>query len=532
MQNKSRSALVLKGLLKKTNQTTNANTTILKRQFNTKLNIQQKQVPVHYTKLFIGGQWVDGKEGKSFSVINPSTEEEICKVSEATESDVNAAVEIARKTFENVWKDYPPSKRSKVMLRWADLIEQHADYIADLESMDNGKPREMVKNVDIYLVLECIRYFAGWCDKIHGATIPQDGDKFVYTLKEPVGVVAQIVPWNFPLLMATWKWAPALAAGCVSILKTAEQTPLSALYVASLAKEAGIPDGVINVLSGFGETAGSPLVKHLDVDKVSFTGSTEVGRKIQIMAAQSNLKNVTLELGGKSPLLVLDEVQSKEQLEFLAHVCHQGVFFNQGQVCSCSSRLFVNAKIYDEFLEITKKKAEKRIVGDPFHPQTEQGAQVSKEQFDKILDYIEHGKKEAKLLTGGKRVGNRGYFIEPTVFYDVKDDAKIAQEEIFGPVMSVLKFDDVDEAIHRANTTTYGLAAGVLTNDLNKAIRAAKGLKAGTVWVNCWNSFSSSVPFGGYKQSGIGRDLGREALDGYLETKSVVTAVPHLKHSK
>ncbi|KAG2378906.1 hypothetical protein C9374_008054 [Naegleria lovaniensis] len=503
-----------------------------RRLFSTSTVANKKnKVDIKYTKLFIGGQFVEGREGKKFSVINPATEEEICQVSEATKADVDEAVKIARSTFENVWRNYSPHQRSRLMNRWADLIERDADYIADLESLDNGKPREMARNADVAMTISTIRYFAGWADKINGDTIPLEGDYFCYTQREPIGVCAQIVPWNFPLLMATWKWTPCLATGNVSILKTAEQTPLSALYVASLAKEAGFPDGVIQVLSGFGETAGAALVYHNDVDKVSFTGSTEVGKKIQKASAESNLKRVTLELGGKSPLIVLGDVKDRESLNKIVDVANFGTFFNQGQVCTCSSRVYVASSIYEDFLKISKEKAEKRIVGDPFDTKTEQGPQVSEEQFNKIMSYIDYGKKHTRLVTGGERLGNRGYFIKPTVFADVEDTHKIAQEEIFGPVMSVIRYndDEVEEAIKRANSSEYGLAAGVLTNDLNKAIRVASGLKAGTVWVNCWNAFFQNVPFGGYKQSGIGRDLGEAALHEYTENKSVITFVPGLK---
>lgn len=490
-----------------------------------------KKVDVKVKKLFIGGEFVEGKEGKKFSVLNPATEEEICQISEATAADVDDAVRVARNVFENVWRNYPPSQRVRLMNKWADLIERDADYIADLECLDNGKPRDMVKNVDIYLVLQCIRYFAGWADKINGKTIPVDSDFFAYTQREPIGVCGQIVPWNFPLLMATWKWAPCLATGNVSILKTAEQTPLSALYVAKLAHEAGFPAGVLQVLSGFGETVGSALTHHMDVDKISFTGSTEVGKKILGASAKTNLKRVTLELGGKSPLIVLGDVKDRATLEKAVNIANQGTFFNQGQVCTCSSRVFVASNIYEDFLKISKELAEKRVVGNPFDSKTEQGAQVSEEQFNKIMSYIEYGKNNTRLVTGGNRAHSKGYFVQPTVFADVEDTHKIAKEEIFGPVMSVLKFDhdNVEEAIRRANSSEYGLAAGVITHDLNQAHRVAGGLRAGSIWVNTWNAFFSNIEFGGYKSSGQGRDLGEQSLHEYTENKSVITHIPGLK---
>lgn len=472
---------------------------------------------------------MDAVSGKTFETIDPSTEQVICRVQEADKADVDIAVKAARKAFEP-WRNTSPMIRSQLLNRWADLIEQNADYIAQLESMDNGKPVSMVKNADLFLVTQCLRYYAGWCDKSTGSTIPSHGDFVIYTQKEPIGVCGQIIPWNFPLLMMIWKMSPALATGNTLVLKTAEQTPLSALYVAHLAREAGFPPGVINVLSGFGETAGDAIARHMDVDKISFTGSTEVGKKIQVASGQSNLKPATLELGGKSPLIILDDLHTDALVEAAVNNATAGIFFNQGQVCSASSRVYIPEKYYEDFLACSKEKSEKRVVGDPRHESTEQGPQVNKEQFEKILGYIDTVGTSGRIVTGGKRFGNKGFFIEPTVIADVHDEAKVVKEEIFGPVMTALKYSDVEEVVRRANNSPFGLAAGVWTNDLTKALKVVHNLKAGTVWVNCWNAFHSNAPFGGFKQSGIGRDLGEAALSGYTQNKSVIIHVPGIKH--
>lgn len=421
------------------------------------------------------------------------------------------------------------AERSKLLLRWADLIEQHVDTIARIEALNNGKPYDMAKRVDLFLVLECLRFFAGACDKIMGETIPSRGDYLNFTLREPVGVVGAIIPWNFPLLMAMWKMAPCLAAGNTLVLKTAEQTPLSALYAANLAREAGIPPGVLNILSGFGESTGQAIARHMDIDKISFTGSTEIGREIMRASAESNLKNVTLELGGKSPLVVLDDISKDEDLHRAVSVAMEGIFFNQGQVCTASSRVFVPDSIYDEFVERSTERAKQRIVGDPFDPKTEQGPQVSREQFDKILDYVKLGHESARVVTGGERIGNEGFFVQPTVIVDIDNDSVLAQEEIFGPVVCVMRYRDFNEVIAAANRTKYGLAAGVFTKSIEKAMIAASHLRAGTVWVNCWNSYHSTTPFGGMKLSGMGRDLGMQALHAYTEVKSVIMNLPGIK---
>lgn len=478
------------------------------------------QVKVHATKLLIDNRWVDSVSGKTFPTLNPSTGETICQVAEADEADVNKAVTAARSAFDTgPWRKISASERGKLLNRLADLMEKHIDELARLESLDNGKPYEReAKAVDLPLSIACYRYYAGWADKIQGKTIPINGDYFCYTRLEPVGVVGQIIPWNFPLLMQAWKMGPALAAGNTVVLKPAEQTPLTALRVGELILEAGFPKGVVNILPGYGPTAGAAIARHPDVDKVAFTGSTLVGHLIMEAAAKSNLKRVTLELGGKSPNIVLADADMKAAVEG----AHAALFFNQGQVCCAGSRLFVEDKCYDEFVEKSVDRAKHRAVGNPFEPKTEQGPQVDSDQFDKVMSYIEAGKKEgAKLLTGGGRVGDRGFFIEPTVFTDVKDDMKIAKEEIFGPVMSILKFSDVNEAIRRSNLTDYGLAAAVWTSDIGKAHAIANSLRAGTVWVNCYDVFDAAAPFGGYKQSGMGRELGEYGLSQYTEIKTV-----------
>jgi aldehyde dehydrogenase (NAD+) len=473
-------------------------------------------------KMLIGGKWVDSVSGKTFPTLNPATGETICHVAEGDKADIDAAVKAARHAFEKgPWGKMNASGRGRLVNKLADAIEAHKDELAALESLDNGKPIADSLGADLPLTLQCYRYYAGWADKNHGSTIPIDGNYFCYTRHEPVGVVGQIIPWNFPLLMQAWKWGPALACGNTIVLKPAEQTPLTALRVAALAQEVGFPDGVINVVPGYGPTAGAALASHLDVDKIGFTGETTTGKLVMIAAAQSNLKRVSLELGGKSPNVVFADADLDAAIEG----AYFGLFFNQGQCCVAGSRLFVQEKVYDEFLSKMVAKTKGRKVGDPFDPATEQGPQVSQEQFDRVMGYIEHGKKDgATMLTGGKRVGNLGYFIEPTVFTDVRDDMKIAQEEIFGPVMAVLKFKDVDEVIERSNKTMYGLAAAVWTRDVTKALRMANSLRAGTVWVNCYDVFDAAAPFGGFKMSGIGRELGQYALQQYTEVKTVTVA--------
>ncbi len=474
-------------------------------------------------KMLIGGRWVDSVSGKTFETINPATGDIICRVAEGDKEDVDLAVQAARKALESkAWKRMSASQRGRLLYRLADLIESHADELAALETLDNGKPINDSRTIDIPGVVACYRYFAGWADKIHGKTIPANGPFFAYTRHEPVGVVGQIIPWNFPALMQAWKWAPALACGCTVVLKPAEQTPLTALRIAELALEAGFPEGVVNVVPGFGPTAGAAIARHPDVDKVAFTGSTEVGKEIMKAAAETNLKRVTLELGGKSPNIIFADADVEKAAKFAYHA----LFFNMGQCCCAGSRLLVESKVHDQVLNILIEMAKKQRIGDPFDEQTTQGPQVSEEQFRRILGYIEAGKKEgARCLTGGDKIDRAGYFVQPTVFDGVKDDMTIAREEIFGPVLAVMTFDDVEDAVRRGNNTMYGLAAAVWTRDINKANRLAAELKAGTVWINCYNVFDSAIPFGGYKMSGIGREMGEYALQNYLEVKAVVTAL-------
>ena len=471
-------------------------------------------------QLLINNRWVESESGETFATINPSTGEEICKVAAADAADVEKAVEAARKAFEQgPWRKMNASERGRLLYRLADLIEKHGDELARLESLDNGKPFSVAKRVDVAKSIACYRYFAGWADKVQGKTIPIDGDFFCYTRHEPIGVVGQIIPWNYPMLMQAWKLAPALATGNTVVMKPAEQTPLSALRIGELIVEAGFPEGVVNLLPGFGPTAGAAIASHMDVDKVAFTGSAETGRLILEAAAKSNLKRVTLELGGKSPNIIFHDTDLDEAVEG----AHLGIFSNQGQVCCAGSRVFVEEKIYDQFVEKSVARARKRVVGDPFDPKTEQGPQVDQTQFDRVMGYIESGQSEgAALACGGKRVGNRGYFIEPTVFADVQDEMKIAKEEIFGPVMSVIPFKDLDEVVIRANRTVYGLAAGVWTRDIKKAHAIANSVRAGTVWVNCYNVLDTRAPFGGFKQSGSGRELGEYGLQEYTEVKTVI----------
>ena len=478
------------------------------------------QAPTMQTRMLIDNKWVDSISGKTFETINPATGEVLANVAEADAVDIDVAVKAARKAFhmKAPWRRMSASERGKLLNRLADLIEKNADELAMLESLDNGKPRHVARTADLPLTMACYRYYAGWADKIQGKTIPINGDYFCYTRHEPVGVVGQIIPWNFPLLMQAWKLTPALACGNTVVLKAAEQTPLTALKIGELILEAGFPPGVVNILPGYGPTAGAALARHMDVDKIAFTGSTEVGHLILKASAESNLKRVTLELGGKSPNIVFSDAEMSQAVEG----SHFALFFNQGQCCCAGSRVFVEEKIYDEFVERSAERAKRRTVGNPLDRSTEQGPQVDMDQFNKVLSYVESGKQEgAKLMCGGERVGERGYFVAPTVFADVNDEMKIAQEEIFGPVMSILKFKDMDDLIDRANKTIYGLAAAVWTRDIGKAHQIANSVRAGTVWVNCFDVFDAAAPFGGFKQSGIGRELGEYGLQQYSEIKTV-----------
>lgn len=478
--------------------------------------------PIRRTQCFINGQWVDSVSGKTFETINPATEEVITEVAEGDAADIDKAVKAARTAFETgPWHTMDARERGRLMHRLVDLIDENFDELAALETLDNGKPISDSREADLPLAMDCLRYYAGWADKIHGKTIPVNGNYFCYSRREPLGVVGQIIPWNFPVLMTAWKWGPALAAGCTIVMKPAEQTPLTCLYLADLAQQAGFPDGVINVVPGFGPTAGAAIVQHPGIDKIAFTGSTEVGKLIMRQSADT-LKRVTLELGGKSPNIVFADAD----IDAAVAGAEIALFLNQGQCCCAGSRLFVEEAIHDEFVERCVDRAKNRVLGDPFDPNTVQGPQVNQEQFDKILGYIEKGKSQgAQMLTGGERFGDRGYFIEPTVFSGVRDDMVIAQEEIFGPVMSVLPFRSVEEVIDRGNKTAYGLAAAVWTQDVTKAHRLANSLKAGTVWVNCFDVFDAAAPFGGFKMSGIGRELGEEALNNYTEHKTVTMSL-------
>ncbi|XP_043284261.1 retinal dehydrogenase 1-like [Venturia canescens] len=476
-------------------------------------------VVVKYTQLFINNEFVDSVSGKKFPTINPSNGTVIALVSEGDKDDVDKAVRAAKVAFAkgSPWRTMDASQRGRLMNKLADLVERDMEYIAHLETLDNGKPLTAAMT-DVKYSIDEIRYYAGWADKIHGKTIPADGGDLVLTRKEPVGVVGQIIPWNFPVLMLSFKWSPALAAGCTIVMKPAEQTPLTALYLASLSKEAGFPPGVINVIPGYGPTAGAAISEHPDIRKIAFTGSTEVGHKILSVAGKTNLKKVTLELGGKSPLVVFEDAD----VAHAALLAHYGLYFNAGQMCIAASRTFVHSKIYDEFVKHSKELARKIKVGDPFDATKTQGPQVDKDTYEKILSLIESGKKEGACLElGGEAQGSVGYFIKPTVFSNVTDSMRIAKEEIFGPVQSILKFDTFEEVVKRANDTSYGLAAGVITKDINKAIQFAEEVNAGSVWVNSYATITPSTPFGGYKNSGIGRENGYEGLENYLETKTI-----------
>ena len=474
-------------------------------------------------KMFIGGQFVEAASGKTFSTYNPATNEVLALVSEGDKEDIDRAVAAARHAFEEgPWSSLLPQERARLIYNLADLIERDTDVFAELESLDNGKPISESRGFDVPMTVEHFRYYAGWATKITGDVLPVNVPNIHnYVRREPIGVVGQIIPWNFPLLMAAWKLGAALATGCTVVLKPAEQTPLSALYLAQLFQEAGFPDGVVNVVPGFGETAGKALATHPDVDKIAFTGSTEVGKLIMGYAGE-NLKRVTLELGGKSPNIVFPDADFTRAVPGAM----QAIFFNQGQVCSAGSRLFIHKSQYDNVLSEMVNYAGTQVrQGHGLDPRTTMGPLVSEEQLARVTGYIEKGVEQgAKVALGGERAGGdlaNGYFVKPTVFYDVHDEMSIAQEEIFGPVVAAMPFEDIDDVIKRANLTTYGLAAGVWTQNMNTAFNVAHKLKAGSVWINCYNMFDAASPFGGYKQSGIGREMGEYALENYTQIKSV-----------
>ena len=479
------------------------------------------QVQVQSGKLFIGGQWKDAAGGRSIETINPATGEPLARLALAGEQDVDAAVTAARKAFDTgPWTNkMSAAERAGMLFKIAGLIEENIDEFATLETLDNGKPIFESRHVDLPMIVEVFRYYAGWATKIYGQTIPVSGPFFNYTRREPVGVVGAITPWNFPLLLASWKIAPALAAGCTVIHKPAELTSLTALKLAEICQQAELPEGVLNVLTGEGSVAGAALVRHPGVDKIAFTGSTEVGKTVMREGADT-LKRVTLELGGKSPNIILEDAD----LDAAVKGVYNGIFYGKGEVCAAGSRLFVARKIHGEFMEKLVARTRKLQPADPLNPKTRLGAIVSADQLETVLGYVEAGKQEgAKLLTGGERtrVDGKGFFIQPAIFDGVTNDMKIAQEEIFGPVLAAIPFDDSDDAVAQANANPYGLAAGVWTRDIARGHDIAHRLKAGTVWINTYNVYDPGAPFGGYKSSGFGRELGSYALDSYTEVKNV-----------
>jgi phenylacetaldehyde dehydrogenase len=495
----------------------------------TTLSAPVKQFLAKPRQALIDGKWQGALSGKTFEVLNPANGEVIAHAADCEKADVDLAVRAARRAFDGgPWRSMTPAQRGKIIWKIGDLVLQYAEDLAQLESLDNGKPIAVARAADVILAADLFHYMAGWATKIEGESLTLSvpytpgAEYHAYTRKEPIGVVGQIIPWNFPLLMAAWKLGPVLATGCTVVLKLAEETPLSGLRLAEICQEAGLPDGVLNVLTGFGETCGAPLAAHPQVDKVAFTGSTEVGKLI-VKAASNDLKKVTLELGGKSPNIILDDAD----LDIAIPGAASAIFFNHGQCCCAGSRLFVQQKVYDKVVEGVTKAARAIKVGPGLDPTTEMGPLVSQIQLDRVSGFLRSGAEQgAKALCGGRRRGETGYFVEPTVLVDTNEQMRVYQEEIFGPVVTAIPFKDVDEdLLRRANDTVYGLAAGVYSSNIGKAHRLAARLRAGTVWVNCYNIFDASMPFGGYKQSGWGREMGHEVLKNYLETKSVCVSL-------
>jgi acyl-CoA reductase-like NAD-dependent aldehyde dehydrogenase len=479
-----------------------------------------KDLKIEYTQIFINNEYVNSVSGKVFPTVNPSTGEKIADIQEGDKADIDLAVAAAKAAFKrgSLWRNLDASQRGLLLIKLANLIENDRAKLATLETLDNGKPYAQAYLGDLAAGQKVLHYYAGLADKIVGQTIPADGNVFCYTRHEPVGVVGAIVPWNFPLHLALLKLSPAIAAGCTIVIKPAEQTPLTAIYLGSLIKAAGFPPGVINIVPGYGHSAGAALTNHPHINKITFTGSTEVGQLILQGAGQTNLKRVTLELGGKSPNIIFPDVDLDNAVEW----AHNAIMGNMGQVCCAGSRTYVHESIYDEFVKKSVERAKKRTVGDPFVLTNENGPQVDETQMKKILDLIESGKTQgAKLQCGGERIGDKGYFVQPTVFSDVLGNMRIAKEEIFGPVQCIFKFKDTEDVIEKANDTHYGLAAAIFTKDLDTAITVANSLEAGTIWVNTYNHFTMQAPFGGFKMSGQGREFGTYGVEQYLEVKTV-----------